>query len=249
MMSLVDTEMKTNKTNTPSCDCLPLPEWVSLAIHDGEPVFIMRKKAKQTIEEKRQKMREYVSTPEYKAAKKAYDSSPEVVARRNSPEVKAARKARRDDPLRKAAKNAAAKAYDQRPDIKAKRLTPEYKLAAKIRRNTPEAKAAAKERRATPHAKAMAIAAFARRRALKKAATIGDTKEITKWLISWKSSDSANCHWCKKQFPTSYCHADHVMPLKLGGLHCISNLVIACKSCNLRKNTKHPDVWMKIISA
>lgn len=50
------------------------------------------------------------------------------------------------------------------------------------------------------------------------------------------------CHWCEEphgEIP----HMEHVMPVALGGLHEIENVVPACQRCNFRKGIKHPDDW------
>lgn len=47
------------------------------------------------------------------------------------------------------------------------------------------------------------------------------------------------CVYCRGPYE----HLDHVMPLSRGGAHALSNLVPACKSCNLRKHNKLPHVW------
>ena len=41
---------------------------------------------------------------------------------------------------------------------------------------------------------------------------------------------------------------DHYVPLSKGGAHHISNIVIACKKCNLSKKDKLPEDWLKIIN-
>ena len=38
-------------------------------------------------------------------------------------------------------------------------------------------------------------------------------------------------------------HADHVVPLALGGLHAIENIQALCASCNHRKHMKDPIKW------
>lgn len=54
------------------------------------------------------------------------------------------------------------------------------------------------------------------------------------------------CYWCGANLRaygvTS--HLDHVMPISLGGPAVPSNEVMTCQACNLRKNAKHPLVWI-----
>lgn len=54
------------------------------------------------------------------------------------------------------------------------------------------------------------------------------------------------CANCKtklfKSGPKKY-HADHIMPLKLGGSNWPSNLQCLCPTCNLKKNAKDPAKW------
>jgi len=38
-------------------------------------------------------------------------------------------------------------------------------------------------------------------------------------------------------------HADHFIPLSLGGNNGAENIVLACAHCNLRKGGKHPAVF------
>lgn len=52
------------------------------------------------------------------------------------------------------------------------------------------------------------------------------------------------CAICKIQLKKSY-HIDHIMPLALDGEHAPSNLQVLCKTCNLRKNAKHPADYMR----
>jgi len=48
------------------------------------------------------------------------------------------------------------------------------------------------------------------------------------------------CWWCGKYCKEKY-HADHLVALAKGGHNDPSNIVIACPSCNLKKNAKTPD--------
>ena len=81
-------------------------------------------------------------------------------------------------------------------------------------------------------------------------ATSQETKEAIKsWRERWRSLAHVVCHWCQQTFDPEHCHADHVIPLSRGGEHSLSNLVIACARCNLRKNARLPEVWSGMVAA
>lgn len=84
-----------------------------------------------------------------------------------------------------------------------------------------------------------------RRAKMYATSTIGDRKAIVAWMKEFRAKDDVECFWCKDHFKGNECHADHVMPLKLGGAHSLENLQIACASCNRRKNKTHPDHFGK----
>lgn len=54
------------------------------------------------------------------------------------------------------------------------------------------------------------------------------------------------CYWCGANLRAygAASHVDHVMPISLGGPAVPSNEVATCASCNLRKQAKHPLVWI-----
>lgn len=52
------------------------------------------------------------------------------------------------------------------------------------------------------------------------------------------------CAACRKSIRAGF-HADHVMPLFLGGSNDIGNIQLLCKSCNSGKGAKHPDDWAR----
>lgn len=52
---------------------------------------------------------------------------------------------------------------------------------------------------------------------------------------------------CAMSIRTVY-HVDHVLPLVLGGTDDISNIQLLCPTCNLRKGSKHPSVWLAELS-
>ena len=58
-------------------------------------------------------------------------------------------------------------------------------------------------------------------------------------LLAWEMSAKKVCYWCGVKCADSY-HIDHYVPLSKDGEHELSNLVIACPPCNLRKSAKDP---------
>lgn len=48
------------------------------------------------------------------------------------------------------------------------------------------------------------------------------------------------CYWCNCKLIKGKIHTDHYIPLANGGLHTISNLVLACRDCNLSKGSTDP---------
>lgn len=58
-------------------------------------------------------------------------------------------------------------------------------------------------------------------------------------LLEWKKEQKKVCYWCGCKCPVGFV-VDHYVPLAKGGLHALSNLVIACRKCNARKSAKDP---------
>lgn len=48
------------------------------------------------------------------------------------------------------------------------------------------------------------------------------------------------CYWCECSLKNNQTHIDHYIPLSKGGLHTISNLVVTCSKCNLKKHNSDP---------
>jgi HNH endonuclease len=82
-------------------------------------------------------------------------------------------------------------------------------------------------------------------KALKKGAIVGDVALISNWDSSWRKSKMVRCYWCSNSFSPNECHADHIIALNLGGLHCIENLCISCQHCNASKQDKTIEEWNK----
>jgi len=74
----------------------------------------------------------------------------------------------------------------------------------------------------------------AKRRALKKGATVGAI--TTEALAEKRAEYSGICPYCNQ--PITEGHFDHVVPLSKGGSHTTDNLVWVCAECNLKKGDK-----------
>lgn len=69
------------------------------------------------------------------------------------------------------------------------------------------------------------------RKNTKKAQSDGTiTEEFMKEIYATKE-----CFWCKKYIPIDERTAEHITPLNKGGIHGVSNLTMACLSCNSSK--------------
>lgn len=132
---------------------------------------------------------------------------------KHSPEWRAKEKAKRD------ANKEAKRAYDKQYAI--------VNSAKKVER-------AREWIRANPEARAAISLSYDGRRRSQKAQ--GDS---TAAIREWISAAKKVCYWCRAKCADEF-HVDHYQPLSKGGEHRISNLVIACPRCNLRKSAKDP---------
>lgn len=104
------------------------------------------------------------------------------------------------------------------------------------------------ERRKTKEFKAKRRFLSNKRRAKKLGTSAVGLKVISDWEIKWKSKLSVRCYWCDLYFDPKDCHSDHIVSLKNGGLHEISNLCISCANCNLRKNSRPLLEWNFVLN-
>jgi 5-methylcytosine-specific restriction endonuclease McrA len=75
--------------------------------------------------------------------------------------------------------------------------------------------------------------------AIKASRTSADgahTGEDIKRLMRLQRS---RCAHCRENIACRY-HADHIVPLKLGGTNDANNIQLLCPTCNLKKGAKHP---------
>lgn len=88
-------------------------------------------------------------------------------------------------------------------------------------------------------AKAAVKASKAARRARKSAAEGSFTAQD---VLSILAAQRGKCADCKVNVGQKY-HADHIIPLALGGTNWPRNIQVLCASCNIRKGAKHPVSW------
>lgn len=76
-----------------------------------------------------------------------------------------------------------------------------------------------------------------KRRALKRSVTV-NPNGIEKWITEVRLRPFCTCYYCHSTVTMIDLHFDHVVALKNGGPHCLSNLCISCATCNLSKGSK-----------
>lgn len=76
-------------------------------------------------------------------------------------------------------------------------------------------------------------------KALRAAADGSHTGEDIKRLMALQRG---RCAHCGESIASRY-HADHIVPLKLGGTNDANNIQLLCPTCNLKKGAKHPIVF------
>jgi 5-methylcytosine-specific restriction endonuclease McrA len=55
--------------------------------------------------------------------------------------------------------------------------------------------------------------------------------------------EAKQCCYCHMPMRSQDKTLDHIVPLSRGGLHSITNVAIACRSCNVRKHARTPEEW------
>lgn len=67
--------------------------------------------------------------------------------------------------------------------------------------------------------------------------------DVTNQQLKELYQNTKVCYWCNNKLIKNDIHLDHYLPLSKGGRHTISNLVLACSSCNLSKSSKDPIIF------
>jgi 5-methylcytosine-specific restriction endonuclease McrA len=68
---------------------------------------------------------------------------------------------------------------------------------------------------------------------------------LTKEQIEYLAEIYQQCAYCNTELTSENTHIDHIHPLSKGGSHSIDNVTLACKDCNLQKNAKTLEQWLK----
>lgn len=128
---------------------------------------------------------------------------------------------RKSDPEYLEKKYAISRRLRQKPEYRAK----EQRTKSEWRKNNPEKiRAESNKRRATI-------------KSAEGTHTAADIAEILK-------RQNHQCPYCAADLNLGY-HADHIMPLALGGSNWPENIQATCPPCNLSKGSKHPDDFAK----
>ena len=81
---------------------------------------------------------------------------------------------------------------------------------------------------------------ISKRNSENKRRTLTKSGDVTTIQLRELIEGAKKCYWCESKINKKDYHIDHFVPLSKGGSHTISNLVIACPKCNLKKNAKDP---------
>lgn len=71
--------------------------------------------------------------------------------------------------------------------------------------------------------------------------------DVTAQQMLELQQNATHCYWCNSNLVNKKVHVDHFYPISKGGAHTLSNLVIACATCNLKKSNKDPIEFAKLI--
>lgn len=86
--------------------------------------------------------------------------------------------------------------------------------------------------------------AYERARENRERAVLVDPAVIQRWTIEVRSKPFARCYWCGTKVSGRSIHFDHIIAIKLGGAHSISNLCCSCSDCNRSKGARAISDWL-----
>lgn len=73
-----------------------------------------------------------------------------------------------------------------------------------------------------------------------KRRTIERKGDVTTQQLLELQQNAKGCYWCECSLKNKAVHIDHYVALSRGGEHTLSNLVVACATCNIQKHAKDP---------
>ena len=78
-------------------------------------------------------------------------------------------------------------------------------------------------------------------KARKKSMSLASDGSLTKKTSFVLLNEYPDCLYCGRLIERANWSLDHIVPIKLGGLHGTSNVIVCCKSCNSKR--QHKDVF------
>jgi len=82
------------------------------------------------------------------------------------------------------------------------------------------------------------------RRWARKAATVHTLKAdgtLTPAVVARLFATAKTCPYCRRALHARQKTLDHVVPVSRGGIHSITNVLVCCRSCNMRKHARTPE--------
>lgn len=83
-------------------------------------------------------------------------------------------------------------------------------------------------------------------RAANKAKKCNAYVEFVDYEKIYRESDK-KCFYCRRELTTDILQFDHYIPFKRGGKHEISNIKISCYTCNIKKNSRLPEIFLSMM--